>query len=214
MSDSSSLCEDSDSSREDTSEEFSGFDEEFGLRPYQFEPELEDISVSSSGNESSEGSEKSDENVDDQEDNRLANSNWCTCGSCQIMNSINECVCCQEIDKMVETCQSIVSDGDSDCPPQCITQHPGFQPVCTNKYVLRTAWTQYKQQYGNAYEGPEHKHFRHIAYRQLARWCWGVLGKEVRVVLPSCAVMYIRAHFPPPGLEENFEFEGFHYADE
>ena len=32
------------------------------------------------------------------------------------MNSINECVCCQEIDKMVETCQSIVSDGDSDCP--------------------------------------------------------------------------------------------------
>ena len=76
MSDSSSLCEDSDSSREDTSEEFSGFDEEFGLRPYQFEPELEDISVSSSGDESSEGSEKSDENVDDQEDNRLANSNW------------------------------------------------------------------------------------------------------------------------------------------
>ena len=68
MSDSSSLCEDSDSSREDasdsssedTSEEFSGFDEEFGLRRYQFEPEL-DISVSSSGDESSEGSEKSNE---------------------------------------------------------------------------------------------------------------------------------------------------------
>ena len=80
MSDSSSLCGDSDSSREDasdssredTSEEFSGFDEEFGLRPYQFEPEV-DIS---SGDESSEGSEKSDENVYDQEDNRLANSNW------------------------------------------------------------------------------------------------------------------------------------------
>ena len=87
------------------------------------------------------------------------------------MNSINECVCCQEIDKMVETCQSTVSVGDSDCPPHCITQHPGFQPVCFNKYVLRTAWTQYKQ--------PEHKQFLHIAYRQLARWCWGVLGKEV-----------------------------------
>ena len=137
----------------------------------------------------------------------------CTCGSCQIMNSINECVCCQEIDKMVDTCQSIVSDGDSDCPPQCITQHPGYKPVCTNKYILRTAWTQYKQQYRNAYEGPENKGFRHIAYRQLAGWCWGVLGKEVRVVLVSCAVMCIRAHFPPHGLEENFEFEGFHYAD-
>ena len=55
---------------EDASEEFSGFKEEFGLRPYQFEPEL-DISLSSSGDESSEGSEKSD----DQEDNCLANSN-------------------------------------------------------------------------------------------------------------------------------------------
>ena len=75
MSDSSCLCEDSDSSREDNSEEFSGFDEEFGLRPYQFEPEL-DIRVSSSGDESSEGSEKSNENVHDQEDNRHANSNW------------------------------------------------------------------------------------------------------------------------------------------
>ena len=47
----------------------------FGLRPYQFETEL-DISVSSSGDESSEGSKKTNENVDDQEDNRLANSNW------------------------------------------------------------------------------------------------------------------------------------------
>ena len=34
MSDSSSLCEDSDSSREDTLQKFSAFDEEFGLRPY------------------------------------------------------------------------------------------------------------------------------------------------------------------------------------
>ena len=83
MSDSSSLCGDSDSSREDASdssredtwEEFSGFDEEFGLRPYQFEPEL-DVSLSSSVDKSSEGSEKSDGNVDDQEENRLANSNW------------------------------------------------------------------------------------------------------------------------------------------
>ena len=38
---------------------------------------------------------------------------------------------------------------------------------------------------------------RHIAWRQVARWCSGILGK-VRVVLLSCAVCYIGAHFPPP----------------
>ena len=51
-------------------------------------------------------------------------------------------------------------------------------------------------------------------YRQLTRWCWGLLGKEFRVVLPSCAMCCIRVQFPPPGLEEDFMFEGFHFPDE
>lgn len=38
--------------------------------------------------------------------------------------------------------------------------------------------------------------FRYIAYRQLVRWCWGYLGKHVRVALPSCAVNKIRNTFP------------------
>jgi len=141
----------------------------------------------------------------------------CQCGSCQVMDRVEECICCQEIEATVTTCQSVVNDGEmyTNQPiPPCITQHPGFQAVCTNKWVLRTAWFQYKQQYKDAYKGPEHKQYRHIAYRQLARWCWGFLGKDVRVILPSCAVMCIRAHFPPPGLEEDFNFEGFHFADE
>jgi len=79
---------------------------------------------------------------------------------------------------------------------------------------LQTAWFQYKQQYKDPCDGPEHKLFRHEAYRQLARWCWGILGKEIRVVLPSCAVMCIRNFYSPPGPEEEFAFEGFRYADE
>jgi len=129
------------------------------------------------------------------------------------MDTETECICCQEIDAIVTTCKSLPNEGVlyiNQQPPNCITQHPGFSSVCLNKWVLKTAWLQYKQQYHDAYEGPEHKQYRHIAYRQLARWCWGYLGKDVRVVLPSCAIMCIRAHFPPPGLEEDFEFEGFH----
>jgi hypothetical protein len=63
---------------------------------------------------------------------------------------------------------------------------------------LQVAWSNYRQHYGiKAHEGPE-----------------DILGKEIRVPLPSCAVSCIRAHFPPQGLEEDFVFEGFKFADE
>ena len=35
-----------------------------------------------------------------------------------------------------------------------------------------------------------------MAYQQMTSWCWGWLGKKVRVVLPSCAVAKIRETFP------------------
>ena len=85
---------------------------------------------------------------------------------------------------------------------------------CIDRCVLQVAWYQYKEQYKAAYDGKEDKHFQHIAYRQLTRWCWGILGKEIRVLLPACALMCIRNFYPPPGPEEAFLFEGFHYADE
>ena len=103
-----------------------------------------------------------------------------------------------------------------DHPPNCIVDHSGFRAVCLNVWVLQTAWLQYKQQYGrDVYEGPEFKKSRHVAYRQLVRWCWGTSGKEIRVPLPSCAVNCIRAHFQEPGVfEEDLTFTGFLYADE
>jgi hypothetical protein len=73
MSGSSSVSEDSDSSREDISEEFSDFDEEFGVQPYQFEPELD---ISEDG--STEGSESEENGLEDEEqdETRLTNSDW------------------------------------------------------------------------------------------------------------------------------------------
>ena len=29
--------------------------------------------------------------------------------------------------------------------------------------------------YKDPYDGPEHRLFRHIAYKPLARWCWSIL---------------------------------------
>ena len=90
----------------------------------------------------------------------------------------------------------------------CITDHPGFIAVCTNVWAIETACFYYKQQYEVAYEGPRHKEFHHVAYRQFVQWIWHYLGRHVRVVLPSFVVSCIRAHFPPPGDEEEFIFEG------
>ena len=107
-------------------------------------------------------------------------------------------MCCSEIDCFVaKNNEAVEAEGLME-PPSCITEHPGFHAVCLNRWVLQTACYQYKQQYHNSYEGPEHKQNRHIAYRQLAQWCWGILGKDVRVALQSCAVCCIRAHFPLP----------------
>lgn len=73
MSDSSSYSEDSDSSSDELSQDFLD-SEEFGIRPYQFEPEIE-ISSDSQSNEDSESGD--DETVeDDEEHNRLTNSDW------------------------------------------------------------------------------------------------------------------------------------------
>ena len=46
-------------------------------------------------------------------------------------------------------------------PLNCITENPRFLAVCLNQWILQTAWYQYKQQYDNPYEGPEHQKNRH-----------------------------------------------------
>ena len=56
-----------------------------------------------------------------------------------------------------------------------------------------------------------HRRYRYIAYRQFVRWIFGVLGKNIRVPIPSCVVTAIRAKFP---VEAGDSLEGFHYIDE
>ncbi|XP_046863461.1 P2X purinoceptor 7-like [Xenia sp. Carnegie-2017] len=181
------------------------------IRPYQFEPEWP-ADEHEEAHQFEDNEEQEFLYIDDE--SRRDNLEWCQCGNCQIMDNNEECLCCKEISNICDKNLEAVETNETTEVPLCITQHPGFEPVCLNRWVLQTAWYQYKQQYEVAYDGPEDKLYRHIAYRQLARWCWGVLGREVRVILPSCAVTRIRETFPPPGLAEEFQFEGFHYVDE
>ena len=128
------------------------------------------------------------------------------------MDCTEECVCCHEVPKVMNKNEEVFETDKLKEKPSCITDKPAFKAVYLNPWVLQVARYDYKQQYSTmATEGPEDRKNRHVAYRQLAGWCWGYLGKEIRVPLPACAVSCIRAHFPPPGLEENFVF---HFADE
>ena len=125
------------------------------------------------------------------------------------MDRVDESVCCQEITEMLSLNEEAVTIDKLKKPLTCVTDNPAFAAVCLNHWALRTAWYQYRQEYENPFEGPEHQRSRHVAYRQHARLGWGVLGRHVRVVLPSCAVSCIRAHFPPPGPEDEHTFVGF-----
>lgn len=41
--------------------------------------------------------------------------------------------------------------------------------------------------------------YRYVAYRQLVRWCWGWLGKDIRVQTPACAHGRIMDEYPDEG---------------
>ena len=125
---------------------------------------------------------------------------WCACESCQIMGRVEACKCCQEIEHVKSKLTEAVTCECNE-EPTCITQDPGFHPVCINRWVLRQRGFSINSNIKILMKGQNTKLFRHIAYRQLARWCWGILGKEIRVVLPCHLVRFlcISSFYPPPG---------------
>ncbi|XP_053398244.1 uncharacterized protein LOC123553493 [Mercenaria mercenaria] len=114
----------------------------------------------------------------------------CMCHNFEEMATAVECRCCVRIGRVKDKMEEHMTETGEELT--CITNHPGFPTVCLDRYVLETAYLQYRDRY--------------TAYRQLARWCWGYLGKEVRVVLPSYAFVRIRITFPSD------DYEGFYFA--
>ena len=62
------------------------------------------------------------------------------------MDTQKECVCCLEIDNVQLKLDEYKEEMATEL--SCITHHPGFQSVCLDRYVLETAYYQYRQQYG------------------------------------------------------------------
>ena len=70
----------------------------------------------------------------------------CTCGNCNmdLLQNVYECKCCREIEQCVKTLSSNLVVQDIGTPALCITLHPGFRPVCLEKWSLRLTAGKYK----------------------------------------------------------------------
>ena len=65
------------------------------------------------------------------------------------MPTARESICCKEVERVVGKMDGY-AEGDEDASSlDCITSHPGFGTVCLDKWVLETAYYQYRQQYGD-----------------------------------------------------------------
>ena len=80
----------------------------------------------------------------------------CTCGNCslELARNISECYCCKEIEGCCEALSSeIVRDElEEGQELQCVTEHPGFRPVCLEKWSLRLASGKYRTKAKQAYK--------------------------------------------------------------
>ena len=73
----------------------------------------------------------------------------CSFEHCQIMDREVECLCYNKCTQTATKLEEIISLLNNSEMFACITDHPGFQSVCLDSWVLQTAWLSYKQHYEN-----------------------------------------------------------------
>ena len=100
------------------------------FNPHMFEPEKKD-DVSSTGSSSKSESEESES--ERQNETRVANLDWCTCGNCKNEKREIDCLCCQKVDAI----NGIFHNKQVKCAVMC----EEFKTLCLNKVVLKKVLT-------------------------------------------------------------------------
>ncbi|XP_040297380.1 uncharacterized protein LOC121008750 [Bufo bufo] len=131
-------------------------------------------------------------------ENRLKELHWCNCGQCQILTSVNDCLCCTEIYAL----ESLLTPEIN-----CICKHPRFTEVCQDSDQLIGLITSMQITTGRTMDSKNTRCLCLAAYRAFTMWVHGPLGKHNRRPIPTCAVLKIRALFP----DQNGCYTGFHY---
>ncbi|XP_070570981.1 P2X purinoceptor 7-like [Ptychodera flava] len=155
------------------------------IKPYQFEPVRKQASQPVQNTDSS----SEDDDNSEMSDARLTNTDWCKCGNCGIMSTLQECICCAELSLP----ESRLGD---EC---CISSNESFQTVCLNQDVLDiTLIRLHDVRRDNIVYPHDNRTYRWAAYTQFIYWSYGRLGKGNRRVVPSCVVQHIRRKYPEP----------------
>uniref|UniRef100_A0A8C5D3V0 P2X purinoreceptor 7 intracellular domain-containing protein n=1 Tax=Gadus morhua TaxID=8049 RepID=A0A8C5D3V0_GADMO len=151
-----------------------------GPQPYNFEPVRR-----MRGNEEiprADGRQRQINAWSEENEWRVGEVSWCLCGRCRPMETVVESLCCREVSafwSLVEELNPRPAD------VTCLTQHPGFEACCLNPFVLKIAYTHFRQDHGPLFLLIP-RQYRYTAYRQAIRWAYGVLGRSIRKPLPSC----------------------------
>ncbi|CAB3985984.1 Hypothetical predicted protein [Paramuricea clavata] len=140
-------------------------------------------------------------------------SEWCKCGNCgvELLTNGNECYCCCELEGCEEAMnrEEVIKDLEVEGVQnaKCVTQHPGFNPVCLQKWSLKQASDRYKTKNKDKYKQikTQERFLRSISYREFTRLIYGFLGNR-RIPLPSCAYTAIRKTFP---IDKEEHFVGY-----
>ncbi|KAK6059886.1 hypothetical protein COOONC_02462 [Cooperia oncophora] len=115
---------------------------------------------------------------------RLANRQWCSCGSCVTFTTIRENVCCREALEEGRGNEALkgLREKLKECG-QCIVHHPSFYKVAQDPEVTFQFFRYIAC-------------LRYCAYRAFVAWCYGHLGFSKRYELPACVRGAIMRVFP------------------
>eukprot|EP00795_Rhopilema_esculentum_P015952 gene15952-7282_t len=171
-------------------------DEDYG-EPYMGEPLADHAWLANYNAERLAEKERNDKLVRRLNGTEVLNE-WCVCGNCHTEFLVNpkECQCCQEMDMCKLALNEFQVVEELGQAPQCITVHPGFNPVCLTRWALYTLADQFKTRQNSRYRslGSENKFLRALAFRAFTGLVYGKLGAR-RVPLPACAYHAIRTKF-------------------
>ena len=80
----------------------------------------------------------------------------CKCGHCSLafIETPDELRCCAELEKCRESLESdiVLADFEAGTQLKCITDHPGFAPVCLEKWSLRMSAIKFKTKARKGYQ--------------------------------------------------------------
>ncbi|KAG9482338.1 hypothetical protein GDO78_011170 [Eleutherodactylus coqui] len=126
----------------------------------------------------------------------IKNNNWCKCGHCSVMSTLEESICCHEIFGLLSQLNE---------EHLCITKHPAFDELCLDRdrldFLYRFLATIKRKNDVLYYL---HK-LRRTSYRAFVIWAHGFIDYRKHKPVPACVVKRVQEYLPyPPELNVGY----------